>query len=119
MGVIGLPVFSNGTTGIGVIMGKTGGYMIGWMFSGLVMWLFEMLLGKKIWVQAVSMLVGLLIFYVTGTAWFMVVYAHTTGTVCLWTALCWCVSPFVIPDILKLALVLWLSRRLNKITKTM
>lgn len=119
MGIIGLPVFSNGTSGIGVIVGTTGGYMIGWIFSGLVMWLFETLIGRKIWAQIVSMLVGLLICYATGTAWFMVVYAHTAGAVGLWVALCWCVFPFVIPDLLKLALVLWFTQRLNKITRTM
>lgn len=119
MGMIGLPVYSNGTAGIGVIMGTTGGYMIGWIFSGLIMQLLETLIGRKIRAQAVSMLVGLLICYATGTAWFMVVYAHTTGVVGLWTALCWCVFPFIIPDLLKLALVLWFTQRLNKITKTL
>lgn len=119
MGIIGLPVFSNGTAGIGVIMGTTGGYMIGWIFSGLVMWLFEILIGRKIWAQAVSMLVGLLICYATGTVWFMVVYAHTADVVGVWVALCWCVFPFIIPDLLKLALILWFTQRLNKFTRTM
>ena len=119
MGIIGIPVYANGTAGIGVIMGTTGGYMIGWIFSGLIMWFFEAHIGKKIWAQFLSMLVGLLVCYVIGTAWFMVVYAHTAGAVGLWAALCWCVFPFMIPDLAKLVLVLWFTKRLNKITKTM
>ena len=38
LGIIGIPVFSGGRAGIGVILGTAGGYMIGWIFSGLVMW---------------------------------------------------------------------------------
>jgi len=119
MGMIGIPVSANGTAGIGMMMGTTGGYMIGWIFSGLVMWLFEALIGKKIWAQFISMLVGLLVCYAIGTAWFMVVYAQTAGAVGLWAALGWCVFPFIIPDLAKLVLVLWFTQRLNKVTKTM
>ena len=119
LGLIGLPVYANFTSGIGMLLGMTGGYMIGWIFSGLVMWLAEKLLGRKLWVQAVSMLAGLVVCYVTGTAWFMVVYAQSSGPVGLWTALLWCVIPFIVPDIVKLGLALWLSQRLKKITASM
>lgn len=119
LGLIGIPVYANGTAGIGMILGTTGGYMIGWIFSGLSMWILETLIGRKIWAQSVCMLVGLLACYVIGTAWFMVVYAQTAGAVGLWVALCWCVFPFIIPDLAKLGLVLWLSQRLDKIVKTL
>ena len=119
LGLIGVPVFSNFNAGPGALFGATGGYMIGWIFSGLVMWLLEKMLGNKIWVQAVSMVVGLVVCYIMGTAWFMFVYAHNTGPVGLWTALGWCVFPFIIPDIVKLGLALWLSQRLKKITKSL
>jgi len=119
LGLIGLPVYANFTSGIGMLMGTTGGYMIGWVFSGLVMWLLEKLLGRKLWAQAVSMLIGLVVCYIAGTAWFMVVYAQNTGPVGFWTALLWCVVPFVVPDLAKLGLALWLSQRLEKITRSM
>lgn len=117
LGAVGIPVFSNGTAGIGIIMGTSGGYMIGWIFSGLVMGLLERLIGKKMWAQAVSMLVGLIVCYVMGTAWFMVAYAKTAGAIGLRVALGWCVIPFIIPDLLKLGLALWFSQRLKKITR--
>lgn len=119
LGLIGVPVFSNFNAGPGALFGATGGYMIGWIFSGLVMWLLEKMLGNKIWVQTVSMIVGLVVCYIMGTAWFMFVYAHNTGPVGLWTALGWCVFPFIIPDMVKLGLALWLSQRLKKITKSL
>lgn len=119
LGLIGVPVFSNFNAGPGALFGATGGYMIGWIFSGLVMWRLEKMLGNKIWVQAVSMVVGLVVCYIMGTAWFMFVYAHNTGPVGLWTVLGWCVFPFIIPDMVKLGLALWLSQRLKKITKSL
>lgn len=119
LGLIGVPVFSNFNAGPGALFGATGGYMIGWIFSGLVMWLLEKMLGNKIWVQTVSMIVGLVVCYIMGTAWFMFVYAHNTGPVGLWTALGWCVFPFIIPDMVKLGLALWLSQRLKEITKSL
>ena len=91
LGLIGAPVFSNFNSGIGVLFGVTGGYMLGWLLSGLVMWLLEKLIGTKIWAQAISMLAGLIVCYIVGTAWFMVVYARNTGPIGIWSALLWCV----------------------------
>lgn len=114
LGLIGLPVFSNFTSGIGVLLGTAGGYMMGWILSGFVMSFLEKMLGRKIWAQAVSMLTGLLVCYITGTAWFMMVYARTAGVIGISTALLLCVIPFVIPDLVKLGLALWISQRLKK-----
>lgn len=119
LGLAGLPVYANGTAGIGILLGANGGYMMGWVLSGPVMGLLEKLLGTKRWAQAVSMLAGLLVCYAAGTAWYMTVYARTTGTIGLWGALGLCVVPFILPDLGKLGLALWLSRRLKKITRTM
>ncbi len=112
LGTIGLPVFAGFSGGIGSILGTTGGYIIGFLFSAFVMWGMEAALGKKLWVRAVSMVLGLAVCYAFGTAWFMVVYARSTGAVGLGTVLGWCVIPFIIPDLVKIALALLLCRRL-------
>lgn len=117
LGVIGIPVYSSGRGGIGILLGVTGGYMIGWILSGFSMGIMEKLIGKKLWAQAVSMLVGLIVCYIMGTAWFMVVYARQTGPIGLWTALTYCVFPFIVPDFIKLGLALWLSNRLKKVIR--
>ena len=114
LGIIGIPVFAGGRAGIGVILGNTGGYLVGWIFSGLVMWGMEGMLGRKTWVLAVSMLFGLLICYVIGTVWFMVVYAKEMGQIGFWTAIAWCVLPFVIPDLIKIGAALAVQKRLSK-----
>lgn len=114
LGAIGLPVFSGFLGGIGVIAGNTGGYIVGFLFSALVMWAIEKLFGRKPVVQIVSMLIGLLVCYAFGTAWFMVVYARNTGAVGLATVLGWCVIPFIIPDLVKIALAYLISTRVRK-----
>lgn len=114
MGAIGIPVFSGFTGGLGTITGTTGGYIIGFIFAALLMWAMEKALGKKTWVLALSMVLGLIVLYAFGTVWFMAVYAKNTGAVGLATVLGWCVIPFIIPDLIKIALALLLSRRLGK-----
>lgn len=117
LGAVGAPVFAGFSGGIGCILGSTGGYIVGFLFSALVMWAMEHFLGKKKWVLAISMVIGLLVCYAFGTAWFMIVYANNTGAIGLWTALSWCVFPYIIPDAVKIVLALVLCRRLAKACK--
>lgn len=106
LGAVGLPVFSGFRGGIGVLLNTTGGYIIGFLFAGLIMWLMERLFGRKLWAQAVGMALGMIAYLSVGTVWFMAVYLHQTGPVTLTAVLGWCVIPFLIPDIVKMALAL-------------
>lgn len=114
LGAVGVPVFAGFTGGLYVILGNTGGYIIGFLFAGLLMWLMERLFGRKLWVQAASMMLGMVIYYVFGTIWFMIVYMRTTGPVGLTAVLGWCVIPFIIPDLVKAALALFMGNTLRK-----
>ncbi|MEY8524831.1 biotin transporter BioY [Lachnospiraceae bacterium 38-10] len=113
LGAIGLPVFSGFTGGIGIIMNTTGGYIIGFILSALIMWLMESIFGKKLMVQALAMVLGLFTCYAAGTMWFMSVYMKSTGPIGLTTVLGWCVVPFIIPDTIKITLALTLSKALR------
>ena len=95
------------------MLGSTGGYIVGFLLSALTMWGFEAMLGRKTWVLAVSMVLGLAVCYAFGTAWFMVVYAKNTGAIGLMTALGWCVIPYIVPDLVKIALALLLQKLLS------
>lgn len=118
LGAVGAPVFADFSGGMGVLLGPTGGYIIGFIFSALVMWLIEIFAGKKLWILGISMVVGLLVCYAFGTVWYMQVYAQNNGTaISLATALSWCVIPFIIPDALKIALAIYLSKVLRKVLK--
>ena len=70
--------------------------------------------GRKFWVLMVSMVLGLIVCYAFGTAWYMAVYLKETGAVSLGAVLMGCVVPFIIPDLIKIALALALSRRLYR-----
>ncbi len=113
LGAVGLPVFSGFTGGIGHLFGATGGYIIGFVFSALVMWLIEHLHGRSIKTLVLSMIAGLVTCYVFDTVWFMAVYAKDSGSIGLITALTWCVFPYVIPDAAKIALAAVLTRRIR------
>jgi biotin transport system substrate-specific component len=114
LGAVGLPVFAGFSGGIGSLLGTSGGYIIGFLFSALAMWGIEKLAGRKPVVQIISMVIGLVICYVFGTIWFMVVYARNSGAVGLGTVFGWCVIPFIIPDLIKIALAFIVSRNVRK-----
>ena len=114
LGAIEIPVFAGFSGGIGALFGMSGGYIIGFLFSAIVMWGLENLIGRKPVMQIISMIAGLIVCYGFGTVWFMIVYARTTGAVGLATVLGWCVIPFIIPDLIKIALAFALSGRVRK-----
>ena len=109
LGAVGLPVGA----GLGWLLGTTGGYIVGFLCIALIYWLITAKLGESLPVKAVACVLGLLVCYVFGTIWFMVVYARTTGPVGVMTALGWCVFPYVVPDLLKLVLAVTLSQRVK------
>lgn len=115
LGLVGIPVFTGFTGGIAKLLGVTGGYIVGFILIGVLYWAAESLFGKKLLVRILSMLAGSIVCYAFGTAWFMVVYAGQTGPVTLGAALGMCVLPFILPDIAKMALALFLSERLKKL----
>ena len=117
MGAIGIPVFSGFTGGIGILAGTTGGYIVGFLFSALLMWGMEKLFGKDTKVLAGSMILGLAVCYAVGTLWFMAVYAASSGAAGIFTVLGWCVFPFIIPDIAKIVLALILTKRLSGVIR--
>ena len=114
LGAVGVPVFAGFSGGIGSLLGNAGGYIIGFIFSALVMWAIESVFGRKPVVQIISMIVGLIVCYAFGTAWFMFAYTRSTGPVGLMAVLGWCVFPFIIPDLIKIALAYVLSGKVRK-----
>ena len=113
LGAVGLPVGAGFQGGLGWLLGTTGGYIVGFLCIALIYWLMTAKLGESLPVSIVACVLGLAVCYAFGTAWFMVVYARTTGPVGVMTALGWCVFPYVVPDLLKLVLAVTLSQRVK------
>jgi len=114
LGAVGAPVFAGFTGGIGILLGNTGGYIVGFFFSALVMWALEKIPGRGRAAHALAMLAGLAVCYLFGTVWFMVVYSRANGPVSAGTVLGWCVIPFIIPDLLKIALACILAPKIKR-----
>ena len=117
LGAVGAPVFAGFRGGPSVLLGSTGGYLLGFIGTALVYWLLERLWGAALPLKVLACLLGMVVYYAFGTAWFLVVYARTTGPIGLSGALAACVVPFVIPDLVKAGLALLLSRRVQKYLK--
>jgi biotin transport system substrate-specific component len=125
LGAVGVPVFAGFKGGIMSFAGPTGGFLIGFVIAALVYWLLEKLFLKKLMTTTVRTwifgMLGFLVFeiimYIVGVIWFMTVYAAQTGPVGLLTVLGWCVIPFIIPDLVKMAVALIIGERASKLIK--
>jgi biotin transport system substrate-specific component len=74
LGILGLPVFSGGKAGLGVLMGPTGGYLIGFIVAAFVIGkLVEMKKNAGFSWLVLSMLAGGCIVYTLGVLQLMVV----------------------------------------------
>ena len=103
LGAVGLPVFSGFQGGIGVLLGATGGYLWGFLSTGLCYWAVDRF-GKLR-----AMVLGHLSCYLCGSLWFMIWSGSGLGPV-----LMLCVVPYLIPDTLKLCLAWYISKRIRK-----
>ena len=110
LGALGLPVFSGFSGGMGHLFGITGGYMLGFLLTGIVYMVFEHLFGKSLKTSVISLILGLLLCYVFGTVWFSIY----KGNMSILKAFAVCVMPFIIPDLLKLSLAVIIYKRLKK-----
>ena len=106
LGAIGIPVFHNFTGGLGILLGPTGGYLIGYIilafFAGChrdlkVPFLLSAFLGETL-------------LYIIGTAWFI----FQSGT-SFAIAIASCVLPFFPGDVLKIFLVYAIKKHLSPV----
>ena len=95
LGAVGAPVFAGFKGGIGALLGVTGGYLVSYLFMGLVVILAEKWFGRSNLVFLIAGVIALVVCYVFGTAWFVVAYAKTAGPISWAAALGKCVLPFV------------------------
>lgn len=109
LGFVGLPVFSGFRSGAGVLLGATGGYLIGFLFMAPCIGLCAERFGRSVPVLLLSMVLGEVLLYLFGTIWFVAVY---TGGVGFGGALIMCVVPYLLPDAVKIALAVMVVRRL-------
>jgi biotin transport system substrate-specific component len=100
LGIVGLPVFAHGSHGTEIILGATGGYLVGFVLAAAVVGRLAELGWDRNLVGAIgAMLIGSALIYAVGVPWLMAV-AHFD----LATALDKGTIPYLIGDAIKLAL---------------
>lgn len=109
LGAVGLPVFSGFSAGFSALTSYSGGYIWGFLFLALVFWGTEKILGNKLYIQIISLIVGMAVCYLCGTLWFM--FVTKSGFIYGLSA---CVAPYVLFDLLKLSFAVVISLRVKK-----
>lgn len=106
LGMIGLPVFAGGSSGIGALLGPTGGFLFSFPIAAFV--IGKLAKNKKVITLLVAMLTGTLIIYLFGAIQGTLV-THL-GLTAIFTG--W-ILPFIIGDAIKLLLAVWIVKSIN------
>lgn len=115
LGLVGLPVFSGFRGGPGHLLGLTGGYIIGFLFTGLGYLLMESKLrGLGFLPRIVLLALDLLPCYLVGTLWFTAVSRLHGSEIGFFSALGLCVVPYILPDLVKVVLAERICARVGK-----
>ena len=104
-GLIGLPVFHNGTAGLAVILGPTGGFILGFIPAAFAAGFFFRKQKDIIAVISASVICA-----VCGTVWFMI-----TAGASFPAAVFACVLPYIPGDILKGIAAVYAAKRIRRI----
>lgn len=140
LGALGVPVFSGMRGGIGVLLGPTGGFLVGYLLAVpaacLMLWLARraglvsvaspkdpltapLSAAQRLWriltdtgIYVLAGVVFTVIAYAFGVGWFMMM-----SNVGLEVALATCVLPFVIPDLVKIVFAAVIAKALAPVTQ--
>ncbi|HLO32601.1 MAG TPA: biotin transporter BioY, partial [Anaerolineales bacterium] len=97
MGMFGLPFFAGGAHGLDIVIGATGGYLVGFILAAYVIGLLaERGLERSVRTSIILFLVGTLMIYVCGVSWLAMVLGG------LGKAIAAGLLPFLIGDAIKL-----------------
>ena len=112
LGAVGAPVFAGLKGGLAALTGPTGGYIIGYLPYAVLAGLNIPKWQDKLWGRCALLLLGTLVCYVLGTAWFMSLSGRALAD-----SLSLCVLPFLPGDAVKIILSALLAPRLRQAMK--
>jgi biotin transport system substrate-specific component len=116
LGIVGLPVFAAMKGGIGVLLGPTGGFLLGFLPASLICgWLLKQSLHPVR--MGFSFFVSLLVSYTVGTLWYWLLYVSQGQGI--WAIFSLCVFPFILPDLIKILLAVLLVKRVAPFLRKM
>lgn len=109
LGLVGVPVFTGFTGGVGKLMGPTGGYLIGYIFLALIAGFFISKWPAKWPLHLVGMVLGVAVCYLFGTLWLGYLLERP-----FIEALGIGVIPYIPADLVKIAITLLLGGLIRK-----
>jgi len=115
LGTIGVPVFASGTAGLGVVLGPTGGYVLGFVLApplaAFVRESLERAGATQLVADATAGVVAIAVIYALGWAQLAGV-AHLSALQALLAG----VAPFVVPDAIKAAAAITVATAVRRAT---
>jgi len=126
LGLIGIPVFAGFKGGADSLIGATGGFLVGFIAVGLLYWVIADIILAR-WTRKNNItstimklavcVICLAVLYAFGTVWFVNVYVGDSGKMSYAATLSICVTPFIIPDLAKIAVASVVANRTQKYVK--
>ena len=113
LGIFGVPVFTMGQAGVGVLFTPLGGFIVGFIFQGWICGYCS--LRQQSWLKAASIGVfSVLVVYSIGVLGFMAACRWILQKpVTLWQSVLVCVIPFIPFDLIKMGLGIAAGRRIS------
>lgn len=103
-GLVGVPVFTGFSGGVGKVLGPTGGYLIGYIFLSLITGFFVSRWPARWPLHLVGMILGAVVMYLFGTLW-LGYLMKCSFPEALWMG----VIPYIPADLVKIAITLGLG----------
>ncbi len=112
LGIFGMPVFSGGRGGLGVLVGPTGGFLISYLLVALTASFLCERCKKDYQKLLILVMMGIPLTYVIGVSWMKVL------TNVDWSA-AWTIGalPFLLGDILKAVAAVFIAKPLYRVVK--
>lgn len=110
LGVLGVPVFAGFKSGLGVLGGVTGGYIIGYIPFAILVSYANYIFKNKMVIEILMIVAGLFCCYLTGLIWYVIQTDNTFSSAFLTT-----VAPFILPDVIKIVIAFVISMQLKRV----
>jgi biotin transport system substrate-specific component len=104
LGTAGIPVFSGMSGGYGIVIGPTGGYIVGFLAAAVLMGLYLNKFGITFVQAIIANIIGMVVTLAFGTVWLKIVGDLTWTSAFMGGAV-----PFIVVGVLKAVLAAWLG----------
>ncbi|OPZ84780.1 MAG: Biotin transporter BioY2 [Firmicutes bacterium ADurb.Bin419] len=109
LGCIGLPVFSGGTSGLEVLSGKGGGYLIGFLVGAVVISLIKGSRNSLFRICISNLIGGIIVIHIIGSLWLSIITGITYKQAFMLGSL-----PYIAGDLVKLVCASLTAHSVNK-----